>query len=44
VTKAFERKAWKTVGTGLTRADPPKIVKLDLLDEANIKSVLEEVK
>ncbi|KAF2663663.1 NAD(P)-binding protein [Microthyrium microscopicum] len=44
VIKAFQRKEWKTIGTGLTRADPPSIVKLDLLDEDNIKRVLDETK
>jgi S-adenosylmethionine synthetase len=44
VFHAFERIGWNVVGTGLSRAKPPSIVKLDLLDEANIKQVLEDVK
>jgi S-adenosylmethionine synthetase len=44
VIKAFQRKEWNTVGTGLTRTNPPALVKLDLLDESNIKSVLDSVK
>lgn len=42
--KAFENDGWRVVGTGFSRAKPPKIRKLDLGDEGEVKSVLEEVK
>jgi hypothetical protein len=44
VAKAFEFAHWRVVGSGLTRAKPPSIVKLDLLDEKDITRVLDEVK
>jgi S-adenosylmethionine synthetase len=44
VIKAFQRKQWKTVGTALTRANPPDLVKLDLLDKDNLISVLDGTK
>ncbi|OJD33015.1 nad dependent epimerase dehydratase [Diplodia corticola] len=43
VAQAFEARGWKTVGTGLTRASPPSIIKLDLLDAAAIERTLDEV-
>ena len=42
--KAFDRDGWKAVGTGLTRANPPSIVKLDILSKGDIERVLDEVK
>ena len=42
VIKAFQRAQWKTVGTALTRANPPELVKLDLLNKDSIISVLDE--
>jgi S-adenosylmethionine synthetase len=44
VMLAFERAGWNAVGTGLTRANPPAILKVDLSDPAEIKSTLQEVK
>jgi hypothetical protein len=44
VIKAFQSKGWKTTGTGLTRASPPDIVKLDLLSHDGLVSVLEQTK
>ncbi|KKY24869.1 putative methionine adenosyltransferase 2 subunit beta [Diplodia seriata] len=43
VAQAFKARGWKTVGTGLTRASPPAIVRLDLLDAAAIEQTLDEV-
>lgn len=44
IVKAFERAGWTTVGTGLSRANPPKIRKLDLCDERAVEQLLDEVK
>ena len=44
VLQAFERGGWKATGTGLSRAKPPSILKLDLFDQAAINSTLDEVK
>ncbi|RDL40945.1 putative Methionine adenosyltransferase 2 subunit beta [Venustampulla echinocandica] len=44
VMKAFERGGWVVKGTGLTRAKPPAILKLDLESETDVAKVLREVK
>ena len=44
VIQAFEAAQWRTVGTGLTRASPPAILKLDLLNKENVKAVLDEAR
>ncbi|EON63055.1 hypothetical protein W97_02282 [Coniosporium apollinis CBS 100218] len=44
VVKEFNEAGWKAIGTGVTRAKPPSIVKLDLLEEGGIERVLDEVK
>jgi len=44
VVKEFSEAGWKAIGTGVTRAKPPSIVKLDLLEEGGIERVLDEVK
>ncbi|EOD46813.1 Methionine adenosyltransferase 2 subunit beta [Neofusicoccum parvum] len=43
VAQAFAKHGWKTVGTGLTRANPPSTIKLDLLDGAAIEKALDDV-
>lgn len=42
--KAFDIDGWQAIGTGLTRASPPEIIKLDIRDATEIERVLEEVK
>ena len=42
VIKAFDQAGWKTVGTGLTRADPPTILRADLADQTAIEDVLDK--
>ncbi|KAF2497284.1 NAD(P)-binding protein [Lophium mytilinum] len=44
VLEAFNRDGWQAVGTGLTRANPPAIVKLDILSKGDVERVLDEVK
>ena len=45
VLRAFQRESgWKAVGQGLTRADPPAILKADLRNEDEIEKLLDEVK
>lgn len=43
VLQAFQSKGWDTVGTGLTRANPPSIVKVDLSEAAEVTSLLQRV-
>ncbi len=42
VVAAFGRAGWSTVNTGFTRADPPRIYRLDLNDEAAVAQRLDE--
>lgn len=44
VVKAFEGSGWKVIATGYTRASPPRILKLDVLNEAEVARTLDEVK
>ena len=44
VVKAFDRAGWEVVGTGFSRASPPKVIKLDIQDEQEVQKVLNEVK
>lgn len=45
VHDAFSRRSdWTSIGTGLTRAEPPQYRKLDLLDEKAVTECLEEIK
>lgn len=44
IQNVFRIDGWQSIGTGLTRASPPEIVKLDILDAAEIEKVLDEVK
>jgi hypothetical protein len=43
IVKAFDRDLWRVVGTGLSRVNPPSVVKLDLQDHKSIRQVLDEV-
>ena len=44
VVKAFESAGWDALGTGFSRASPPKIPKLDIQDEREVEKVLDETK
>ena len=44
VVHTFRSAGWNAVGTGLTRANPPAILKVNLTDPAELSTVLEEVK
>lgn len=44
VLKAFEASGWNAVGTGFTRADPPRVVKCDIQKEDELAQLLEKVK
>lgn len=44
VRKTFDIDSWKAVGTGLSRINPPEVIKLDILDAKEIERVLDEVK
>ena len=44
VVKVFDDAGWKSVGTGFTRASPPKIRKVDIRDENNVVELLDEMK
>lgn len=42
--REFARAGWKAIGTGLTRINPPDIVKLNILNRKDIDALLGEVK
>lgn len=42
VSKAFMDAGWEVIGTGFSRASPPAILKLNLLDGSNVVTVLDE--
>ncbi|KAH7135258.1 hypothetical protein B0J11DRAFT_156221 [Dendryphion nanum] len=44
VQRAFHLDGWHAVGTGLSRINPPDVVKLDLLDAKEIDQILDHVK
>ncbi|KAH8731941.1 hypothetical protein GQ44DRAFT_269214 [Phaeosphaeriaceae sp. PMI808] len=44
VQRQFILDGWKAIGTGVNRISPPDVIKLDLLDHAEIQRVLDEVK
>lgn len=44
VVKAFKSAGWEVTGTGFSRASPPDSIKLDVLDEAEVARILDEVK
>lgn len=44
VVKAFEKAGYNVVGTGFSRASPPRIRKVDIQDEDEIISLFAEVK
>ena len=44
VIKAFENAGWHVTGTGLSRASPPKVLKVDIQDETEVAKVLDEVR
>lgn len=44
VLKVFDDAGWKSVGTGFSRASPPKIRKVDIQDGDEVVKLLNEVK
>ncbi|KAF2851914.1 NAD(P)-binding protein [Plenodomus tracheiphilus IPT5] len=44
VQRQFLLDDWSAIGTGLNRISPPEIIKLDIIDQAEINRVLDEVK
>ncbi|KAF2179851.1 NAD(P)-binding protein [Zopfia rhizophila CBS 207.26] len=44
VQKTFQLDSWNTIGTALTRVNPPNVIKLNILDGKEIERVLDEVK
>jgi NAD(P)-dependent dehydrogenase (short-subunit alcohol dehydrogenase family) len=44
VVTVFERREWRVVGAGFTRANPPAVLKLDLGSEADIARAIDQVK
>lgn len=44
VRHVFYLDGWKAVGTGLSRINPPEVIKLDILDAKEVERVLNEVK
>ena len=44
VLDAYKSAGWKVTGTGWSRANPPSILKVDLAEEAELKTLLNDVK
>ncbi len=44
VVKAFERAGYEVVGTGFSRASPPKVIKVDIQDADAVAKLFGEVK
>lgn len=44
VVKAFDDEGWKAIGTGFSRAEPPKVLKVDIQSENEVIQALDEVK
>lgn len=44
VFRAFDDAGWETTGTGFSRANPPKIRKLDVQNEQDVQQLFDEVK
>ncbi|EPS40265.1 hypothetical protein H072_5949 [Dactylellina haptotyla CBS 200.50] len=44
VVKAFDEAGWEVTGTGLSRANPPKVLKVDLTRAEEITKLLDDVK
>ncbi|KAF3131774.1 hypothetical protein TWF703_007493 [Orbilia oligospora] len=44
VVRAFDEAGWEVIGTGFSRANPPRILKLDITDQEDVEKVLDNVK
>ncbi|KAK6523779.1 hypothetical protein TWF281_001751 [Arthrobotrys megalospora] len=44
VVKAFDEAGWEVIGTGLSRANPPRILKVDVTKKDEVEKLLEDVK
>ncbi|KAF3182558.1 hypothetical protein TWF225_006465 [Orbilia oligospora] len=44
VVRAFDEAGWEVIGTGFSRANPPRILKLDITDQEDVEKVLDDVK
>lgn len=44
VVRAFDLAGWNAVGTGFSRASPPKIQKVDIQNEGEMTALLDQVK
>ena len=44
VVKAFECAGYEVVGTGFSRASPPKVIKVDIQDADAVSKLFSEVK
>jgi len=44
IQRQFFLDSWNSVGTGLSRSSPPEVIKLDILDQAEMERVLDDVK
>lgn len=44
IVRAFQQEGWEVKGTGFTRAKPPVILKVDLGDDVQVVTALEDVK
>ncbi|KAF3273290.1 hypothetical protein TWF970_009207 [Orbilia oligospora] len=44
VVRAFDEAGWDVIGTGFSRANPPRILKLDITNQEDVEKVLDDVK
>lgn len=44
VVRAFDEAGWEVIGTGLSRANPPRILKVDITKGEEVEKVLDDVK
>ncbi|KAK6498752.1 hypothetical protein TWF481_011326 [Arthrobotrys musiformis] len=44
VVRAFDEAGWEVIGTGFSRADPPRILKVDITKLEDVEEVLDDVK
>ena len=44
VVQAFNNAGWEVKGTGFSRASPPEVLKLNILNEAEVAKALDEIK
>ncbi|KAK6339338.1 hypothetical protein TWF718_008758 [Orbilia javanica] len=44
VVRAFDEAGWEVIGTGLSRANPPRILRVDITKQEEVEKVLDDLK